>query len=305
MTQPRRIVPGDFCMLTRRTTQRMFLLRPDNITRAILSYCLAVAAQRHGISLIAWLVMSNHYHAVVYDPEGKVPAFIEHFHKLVAKCLNAHYKRWENVWSTEETCVTRLVTLEDVFDKVAYVLTNPAAADLVESVADWPGVSSWTAMGTDGEIVPRPEVYFRKNGRMPTTATLVAAAPYGLTESYAQWIARVRREVERRERKLSATRRKNRTRVAGRKAVCATSPFAMPETIAVHGKLRPTLACKNKERMRTERRALTEFRTAYRGALDRLRQGKRNVEFPLGTYRLRLLGMRCCPFPDEPVKQAA
>jgi len=60
MTAPRRILPGKVAMLTRRSTQRQYLLRPDELTNEIFEYCLAEAAKRFDIGLIAWLAMSNH-----------------------------------------------------------------------------------------------------------------------------------------------------------------------------------------------------------------------------------------------------
>ena len=200
MTMPRRILPGSFYLVTRRIAQRMFLLRPSDSINAILEYCLAEAAERFNVKVIAFTAMSNHYHAVVYDADAELPRFIERFHKMVAKAVNRHHKRWENLWSSEETCVTRLVTLEDVFDKVVYVLMNPVAAYLVDTVAQWPGASSWHRMGRDSKILKRPNVYFRKDGVMPPTAKLVIHTPPGLKgETEAEWIHRVRREVHLRE----------------------------------------------------------------------------------------------------------
>src|SRR5687767_10471489 len=110
MTAPRQILPGRFYLVSRRCTQRMFLLRPDEKTNEIFQYCLAEAATRFDIGLIAWVTMSNHYHAVLYDPHGRLPAFLEHAHKMIARCMNARWNRWENLWSTEQTCVTYLPT---------------------------------------------------------------------------------------------------------------------------------------------------------------------------------------------------
>ena len=45
--------------------------------------------------------------------------------------------------------------------------------------------------------------------------------------------------------------------------------------------------------MREERRALKDFRADYKTARERLRDGARSIAFPEGTYRLRLLGLRC------------
>ena len=65
MSLPREILPGRFYMLTRRCTQRMFLLRPDAVSRAVFTYCMAHAAAHTGVVVMLPVVMSNHYHAVV------------------------------------------------------------------------------------------------------------------------------------------------------------------------------------------------------------------------------------------------
>src|SRR6266496_2947312 len=46
MSRPRQILPGRFYQVTRRCTQRQFLLRPDEITNQAFSYCLGEASQR-------------------------------------------------------------------------------------------------------------------------------------------------------------------------------------------------------------------------------------------------------------------
>jgi len=75
-------------MITRRCTQRQFLMQPDRETNNAFIYCLAVAAERHRIRVLFTAAMSNHHHTGIEDPEGNYPAFIEHFHKLFAKCQN-------------------------------------------------------------------------------------------------------------------------------------------------------------------------------------------------------------------------
>lgn len=301
MSLPRRIVPGETYMITRRIFQRRFFLRPTPEVVAIFNYCLAEAAERFNIGLIAWCAMSNHYHAVVHDPDGNLPAFTEHFHKMTSKTLNALYGRWENLWSSEETCVTRLVTPDDIFDKVCYVLANPVTAFLVEQVAHWPGASSWDLMErADGLIVERPQHYFRKEkSRMPATATLQAIAPQGLEgEAYAHWVRRVREEVARREERAKATRIAEKIKLVGREQVLATRPDDCPKTQAPRRNLRPALACKDDVRMEAEKGILKEFRRAYYKARDAFAAGERTVVFPAGTYRLlRSWDVCCTPCP--------
>ena len=76
MTAPRPVFPGQFLFITRRCTQREFLLRPDDETNNAFTYLLAEAAQRFGVELILPQMMSNHYHASAYDPRTPAPELI-------------------------------------------------------------------------------------------------------------------------------------------------------------------------------------------------------------------------------------
>jgi putative transposase len=300
VTAPRRIVPGETYLITRRCTQRAYLLRPDAETNAIFAYCLAEAAHRHEIELIAWNPMSNHYHAVVHDPKGRLPAFLEHLHKMIAKAMNARWGRWENFWSTEETCVTRLVTNQDILDKVVYVLCNPVAADLVDRVQDWPGISSLAYMGNKETKHRRPRFYFRSDdSAMPEVVTLRTKLPSRITknESSALWWDRVRKAIREREEALRDMRMKTKRRVLGRKAVLKTPHTETPTTHSLKRKLRPCIACKDEARRVLELAALQQFRSAYRAARLRWAAGDRRAAFPYGTYRYVALGMRCAAPP--------
>jgi hypothetical protein len=82
------------------------------------------AALRCDIDVLLPCAMSNHYHAVIYDREGRYPEFIEYLHKLLDRSQNALRGRWENFWSCEQTCVVKLVDREAVIDKLVYTATN-------------------------------------------------------------------------------------------------------------------------------------------------------------------------------------
>lgn len=299
MTAPRRIVPGEVSLITRRCTRREYLLRPDEETNAIFDYCLAEAAERYGIGLIAWKAMSNHYHAVVYDPHGRLPEFLERFHKMVAKSLNRRWGRSENFWSSEETCVTKLVTTDDIFEKVLYVLCNPIAADLVSRIAEWPGSSSLGYMKGKEITHRRPKGgYFKEKGVMPKTATLRAIVPPCITEHETadSWRRRLLASLAERETTILTERAQKKRRVIGRKAVLRTSHTQAPPPAEIQPKLRPCIACKDPERRELELVALQDFRSRYLAVRDKWMAGDRRVVFPAGTYRMRVLGQRCAPF---------
>ena len=68
-------------------------------------------------------------------------SFLEQFHKLLARSQNALRGRWENMWSSEQTCVVKLMDREAVIDKLVYTATNPVADHLVDRVHCQPGVN--------------------------------------------------------------------------------------------------------------------------------------------------------------------
>jgi putative transposase len=301
-------------MVTRRTSQRTFFLRPDKITQAIFAYCLAEAAQRFSIELIAWTLMSNHYHAIVHDVNGNLPKFIEHLHRLVAKVMNHRWNRMENLWSSSETSIVYLPTREDILRKVIYVLTNPVAADLVESVADWKGLSTSLEYldGIKRTLHARPESYFsKKKSVMPEEVTLQVKLPSIITdhETAEGWAGRVRAGVAERENALRVVRLQERRKVRGWDAVVRTSPFASPSTMStpetaprcaarsMRGKIRPAFASEERVARIEQIKRLQHFRERHEAARKKFIEGDTTVEFPSGTYKMRLLGARCAAFP--------
>jgi putative transposase len=301
MTQPRQVLPNEVLLITRRCANRQFLLRPCPATKAVFEYCVAEAAERYGIGVIAWIVMSNHYHMVIVDPEAKVSEFMGRFHSLVAKNLNRHWRRWENFWSVEQACVTKLVNEEDVIDKVVYTLTNPVEAKLVKRVEDWPGSSSWKQMRIQPEKldpIARPKGFFRESGPMAEKVTLKTQVPTSSRfNSMNEWITYVRAQVREAELRAEDKRRVTGERVPERSALASLSAFDSPKTQELRRKLRPTIACRNKGDRVTALRALKAFRVAYRTAWKQWVARAFDVVFPAGTWLMRMRGALCEPYP--------
>ena len=61
MSVPRQILPNATYMVTRRCTQRQFLLLPTPIAKLVFGYCLALAQRYTGVLVHAATVVSNHY----------------------------------------------------------------------------------------------------------------------------------------------------------------------------------------------------------------------------------------------------
>jgi hypothetical protein len=50
--------------------------------------------------------LSNHYHLVATDEDGRMPAFLAYLNKYIAKCANVEHGRFENLFAANESPVT-------------------------------------------------------------------------------------------------------------------------------------------------------------------------------------------------------
>jgi len=286
MTLPREVVPGRFYMVTRRCTQRQFLLRPDEETNNAFLYCLAEAAQRCDVEILLTCALSNHHHTVIFDRDGTVPEFTEHFHKLLAKCQNAWRGRWENFWSSEQASVVHLVEPADVMHKLVYVATNPVKDRLVEKVHHWPGVNGLAALlGGRALHATRPRHFFRPNGPMPAAVILNLALPSELGEPQ-QLLAELRERVAAAETAAAAERMQTGAGVLGRRMILRQSWRDSPTSRVPRRNLRPRFAASNPWARLEALQRHREFLTAYREARACWIDGDA-IPFPRGTYWLR------------------
>jgi putative transposase len=273
-------------MITRRCSERRFFLRPDDQTDNAFIYCLALASRRAKVEILFVVAMSNHYHAGVHDPHGNFPVFCEHFHALLARCQNAHLGRFENFWSSDPTSVVRLVEADDVLEKMVYAFANPAAADLVETTEEWPGVNSFQATLTAGHLAAvRPAFFFRADGEQPPSVTLPIIRPHEFADcSQARFAELVTERLRAAEAEHRTRRAASGKTVLGREAILKQDPFACPATAAPHFGISPRIAAKRKWPRIEALVAGKDFVAKYKTALKAWMAGIANVIFPFGTY---------------------
>lgn len=273
-------------MINRRCTQRQNLLRPDPETNNAFLYCLIVAAQKYEVDILDFIQMSNHLHDGIFDRHGNGPAFYEHFHKLLAKCVNALRGRWENVFSSEQVCVVRLETTEELIDKLVYIATNPVVAGLVARVEDWPGASGYRAL-VNGTILraKRPRHFFSKRGTMPAEVSMQLRIPPELGDHDAI-VAEVKARVEQVELKEARKRAQSGKRVLGRYAVLRQSWRDSPTSREPRRNLRPTFVARSLWALVERAQRKRAWEAEYKRCRVALVAGE-SVAFPYGTYWLR------------------
>lgn len=286
MSAPRPVFAGRFLFITRRCTQREFLLRPDEETNNAFVYTLAEATRRFGMNTILSQMMSNHHHTALFDPNGHDVEFREHFHKMMAKSQNALRGRWENFWSSEEPCVVEVMTAEDLLDKLVYIATNPVKDGLVEKVHHWPGPPFLRALLAGKPMrAYRPTHFYRAEGPMPEEVELELGLPEDF-ERKEEFLAELQRRIALVEEEHARERMRTGRRVVGRRTILRQSWRASPTSHEPRRNLRPRVAAKSKWTRIAALQRNKQWEAEYKHARLLWLAGF-EVEFPYGTYWLR------------------
>jgi len=307
MTQPRCILKGATYLVTRRCVDRQYLLTPRGKASEIFGYSLAKSIQEHGLQLHAAVTMPNHYHCVITDPRGVIDEQCRDANSLSARSLNAHYGRWESLWSSQGLSVVRLDGPEDVMEKLVYVTTNPVTAGLVDRPADWPGLRTLPSHTLHrARVLQRPKTRFFAHSKLPEAVELEVTVPpqFGHLdpeEFVRQFQERVDTEVE----ALRAQRKAKGQTVLGARAVQRQPIQGRPKTPAKRRQRDPAIACKNTKRRIELLRDQKRFRSRYRDCRSRRASGEKNVLFPAGTLLLARQGWVICERAPPQHHQAA
>ncbi len=289
MSLPRPVVPNKTYLITRRVSQRQFWLRPTALTTQIFLYCVAYAAAIFGIKVHAMMVMSNHWHAVITDVRGCYPDFLHRVHLLVAKCINASYGRWENLWSSDDTSVVELCDDDAVFEKIVYTLNNPVAAGLVAFGDEWPGLRTtpedWAGAPY---VVDRPPVHFSDTGKMPAQLELRIVRPpiYGHLSDDAL-VRGTRLSIQKQETGLRKAILARGGSFLGAEACKTVDPASSPTTPAPRRNLKPRFATRSAARLRDAVNEHKSWLRSYARSVLALVRGAQDVVFPAGTWGRR------------------
>ena len=105
------------------------------------------------VTLCHYLWMANHIHMVVISKDREE---CTKFYGEIQKQLTDAVKRLLGLrhltlWINNSASVIPLYDVETACYRIAYIYANPAAANLVEKISDYPGLSSWREFRAGGE----------------------------------------------------------------------------------------------------------------------------------------------------------
>jgi len=221
-------------------------------------------------------------------------------HQFIARALNAHHGEFESVWASEPTSRVECEQPEDLIGKIAYTMANPVEAGLVRYGHSWPGLRrAWPCQPLS---ITRPARFFRGEevgGKWPEVAVLELARPPGNEDlSDEELAAAIHAAIEEREAGFRAEHDREGNPFLGRRKVLEQPRHRRPRTREPRFGISPKVACRNKWR-RIERLQANQLWSAlYREAMLRWRAGDRDIVFPTGTYKMRVVhGARCAAAP--------
>ncbi len=256
-------------------------------------YCLAVAANKHGIVVHAALLMSTHIHLVYTDVRGVQPDFKRDFHRTFAQGMKALLGWPEEVFNKYLGGEHEPLTADAVADDIAYLIANPPSAFAVRYAKDWPGAKTLPRdIGRRVIKAARPDGYFdADNPDWPAKATVRLEMPECLTTKYGEDGARadLAKRVRDYERAAFDEAKQEGIVFKGVRRCMRVSRTARARSWELFGKLNPRFKASGD--LSAARAAIEDnrhFDEDYDVALARWTAGDRRVVFPHGTWWMRV-----------------
>ena len=301
MTQPRRHIPGQVTMLTRRCLERRYFLRPDDFINDVVAFELGKASNAHSQEVYAAVAMSNHVHFGVGDTNAERSRLMQDSMSGIARARNCDLGRKGPFWGGTygDTVLLNKNTIER---KLLYIWLNPVRAGLVERAEDWPGFiilpKHW---GKKIRIEKPGKFYGRRN---PDVVEFVPQPPPGYQDMALEEARAYFEELIRlAEDEIAAIRKElGLGSVTGADAVCRVDPDDKPTTEEPKRRINPRFATRDKALMASAKASYREFLDEYESQRQRWLQGKPGVAFPCGTVALKRRAPITCKAPkdDEP-----
>jgi REP element-mobilizing transposase RayT len=126
------------------TVEEGLLLLCNPLCLAIIRSCLAAAQSLYPVRICHLLVEATHVHLVVVvsNPDD-IPAFVRHFKTESAHALNSLLGRAKRTIWCDGYDSPKVLTMSKAMAVIAYIYSNPAKDNLVSSVDEYPGFSTW------------------------------------------------------------------------------------------------------------------------------------------------------------------
>lgn len=135
---------------------------PSYVINAIIWGILAAARARYRVRICHFVFLANHLHMIlVVENPAHVPDFMRYVKSEITHAVNRLLGRHKKTIWEEGYDSPNLRTSAKVIHYIKYIYLNPSRAHLVDSIKEYPGVSSWEMFvnnihKTQHARIPRP-----------------------------------------------------------------------------------------------------------------------------------------------------
>jgi REP element-mobilizing transposase RayT len=287
--------PHTLVSITNRTIQGRYLLTPGLSFNDLFLGILGRTQRLHEMDIAAVTVLPSHFHLLlIVDDAQEVASFMRDLQSKLAREVN-RLTGWKGPVFERRYEMT-IVTGEEAaqVERLKYVLANGVKENLVERVCEWPGVHSAEALmhGTplQGHWFDRTRQYAARNQSEELSrdeyvfAESVVLSPipcwaHLLADRYRE---RIKTLVEEVDAEAARARQQSGAKVLGAKAILAQDPQTRPDSVACSPA--PLVHAATKAARKMFYAIYAEFVSAFRAAAEALRQGRRDVPFPAGSF---------------------
>lgn len=144
--------PNGSVLFVTYSVEEGLLLLSNPLCIAIIKSCLAAAQKLYPVRICHLLVEATHIHMVlvVHNPED-LPSFLGHFKTESAHMLNRLLGRKKRTLWCAGYDSPKVLTMTKTIAVIGYIYTNPAKDNLVKTIDEYPGFSTWKMFQT-GEL---------------------------------------------------------------------------------------------------------------------------------------------------------
>jgi putative transposase len=148
---PRCFVDGIYHLGSHGSDLRLLFLDDDD-RRTFLGR-LALVLERFELRLVAYTLMSNHYHLVVATPDGRISGALQQLHSWYSYWHNRIRGRSAHLFKAHPFA-RELESDADLLGACRYLAYNPVEAGLVAHPLAWPWSSSAASAGLRESAIP-------------------------------------------------------------------------------------------------------------------------------------------------------
>ena len=278
MRRHRHFLASKYWFITDRCVDERLFLRAGKEVHEVILAAMKLACERSGVALLAYVMMSNHWHLVLERTEDpwSIVVFMQTLKAQVAQELNERYGRRGPFWSRRFSAQP-IFDDESLMERIFYVLMNPVRAGIAATAQEYPGLSSLEAnTGMRGACGP-----IELPIALPPQWQGLDATELSVQKAWIRNELRAREKLVREERVAKGLPRPKAERCL------QIDPWERPKK----PDFRPAPLCfaATKQARSAFAKLHAAFVQAYEAASEAFRSGVLDVMFPAGSFPPRLL----------------